>query len=145
MKNELTNYDYDGGFFSPLFDFFAPEEIRNPKYARSLAMKTDIKSDEKNYTMEVELPGIKKDDISVSLKNGYLTVKAVVKHEDEEKEKKNSNYLHRERFYGTSSRTYYVGDIDEKSVEANFTDGLLTLTFPKEKEKVEEDHRISIK
>ncbi len=144
MKNELMNYAYDDGFFSPLFDFIAPEEYRGSKYSRGLAMKTDIKSDESNYIMDIELPGIKKEDIDLSLKNGYLTIRASSKHEDKEKDKK-GNYLHRERFEGTASRSYYIGDVDEKSVEAKFENGLLTLSFPKEKKEAETDHRIAIK
>lgn len=148
MKNELMNYGYDDGFFSPLFDLFVPEEAHAPKYARGLAMKTDIKSSDKNYVMEVELPGIKKENIDISLKNGYLTIRVSEKHEDNgnnQEGKKNGNYIHHERFSGVSSRSYYIGDVDEKSIEANLENGVLTLTFPKEKEKVESDHRIAIK
>ena len=147
MKNELMNYGYDDGFFSPLFDFLAPEEVHTPKQARGLAMKTDIKSNDKNYVMEVELPGIKKEDVNVSLKNGYLTIRVSEKHEEngDKQEGKKENFIHRERFSGVSSRSYYIGDVDEKSIEANLENGVLTLTFPKEKEKVESDHRIAIK
>ena len=148
MKNELMNYGYDDGFFSPFFDLFVPEEAHAPKYARGLALKTDIKSSDKNYVMEVELPGIKKENIDISLKNGYLTIRVSEKHEDNgnnQEGKKNGNYIHRERFSGVSSRSYYIGDVDEKSIEASLENGVLTLTFPKEKEKVESDHRIAIK
>lgn len=141
MKNDLT--EWNGGFLSPLFDFLEPEEYRVPKYARGLNMKTDIKSDEKNYVMEIELPGIKKEDIDISLNNGYLTVKAKAEHQEKEGEGK-KNFIHRERFSGVASRSYYVGDVDEKSITASFNNGVLTLSFPKERKVENNEHRISI-
>lgn len=145
MKNELANYGYEDGFFSPLLDFFAPEEVHAKNFSRGLAMKTDIKSDEKNVIMEIELPGIKKENIDVSLKNGYLTVRASNNVEQNEEKDKKGHYLHRERFYGSASRSYYLGDVDEKSIAASFENGVLTLTFPKEREQVEDNHKIAIK
>lgn len=144
MKNELMNYNEDS-LFDPLFDFFAPANFYEPKYVRGLAMKTDIKEDEKNYVMDVDLPGIDKKDIDISLNNGYLTIKAKANTDTGEKDKK-GGFVHRERFSGTASRSYYVGDIDEKAIAATFANGVLTLTFPKENEKKEElEHRIAIK
>jgi HSP20 family molecular chaperone IbpA len=78
--------------------FFGGEEDKN---FGVLAMKTDIKEDEKNYEMDVELPGFDKKDISLNMKDGYLTVSAKVDRSLNEKEKK--GYIHRERFSGVSS------------------------------------------
>lgn len=145
MRNELGTY-LGGSLLDPLFDFFAPEEEHDSRYAAGLEMKTDIKSDEKNYVMEVDLPGVDKKDISVNLKEGYLTIRAKVDHSIDEKEKGKKAFVHRERFSGVASRSYYVGDIDEKTIDASFANGVLTLSFPKVATKqVEAQHLISIK
>ena len=135
--NELSIKD---GFLTNSFfnDWLMPDTTK------SLAMRTDIKEDEKNYTLDIELPGIEKKDIDLSLNDGYLTVKASV--DNTEDKKANKKYLHKERFYGVASRSYYVGDVDMKSVNATFNNGVLTITFPKEAEKEKEvEHRIEIK
>jgi len=107
-------------------------------------MKTDIKDDGANYLMEVELPGIEKKDITVSLKDEYLTIKANVNAESEDKAKK-GDFIHRERYTGVATRSYYVGEVDMKSIKARYLNGVLTLTIPKEAEKkAEEAHTISI-
>ncbi len=115
---------------------------------KSLQMRTDIKEDGDNYLLEVELPGIDKKDVDVSLENGYLTIKATVHNNfnDNEENKQSKKFIHRERFYGVSSRSYYVGDVDKKTINASLENGILTVSFPKEsKEKLEEDRRIEIK
>lgn len=136
----------DNGFLmDPLFDLLGGGDFPASRNLGSLEMKTDIKEDGTNYVMEVELPGIEKKDISVALENGYLTVGV---HQDTtvgDKDKK-GRYLHRERFSGSASRTFYVGDVKEKDISASFNNGILSLSFPKEaaKEKTAE-HRIEIK
>ena len=74
MKNELTNYT--DGFFDPLFDFFTPDVVRDSHVARGLEMRTDVTESESAYELDVDLPGINKDDITVTLDDGYLTIKA---------------------------------------------------------------------
>lgn len=98
-------------------------------------MKTDIVETEDSYLLAIDLPGMDKNNIEMSLKEGYLTVTA-----SNNKQKENSvNYIRRERFYGTCSRTYYVGEgIREKDVKAKYADGVLVVTVPKEKEPEEE-------
>lgn len=141
MKNDITDR---GNFFLDLF----PEGFMGPSiydhYAKGLDMKTDIKDDGTNYVMQVELPGIDKKDINVSLKDEYLTIKANVNVENSDKEKK-GNFIHRERYSGTATRSYYVGEVDMKSVKASYANGVLTLTFPKDAEKkAEEAHSIVV-
>ncbi len=123
-------------------DWFMPETNKG------LQMRTDIKEDENNYVLEVELPGIDKKDIDISLENGYLTIKACAHNKFKEHENGNENkkFVHRERFYGVSSRSYYIGDVDKKTINASFENGILSVTFPKENQaKKEEDRRIEIK
>ncbi|MCH3909602.1 MAG: Hsp20/alpha crystallin family protein [Bacilli bacterium] len=144
MKNTLTT-NSNGFFLDPLFDLFGGESLPEPRSMHSLDMKTDIKEDGANYLMQIDLPGVNKKDIKVSLNDGYLTVEAKVDRENNEKDKK-GNYVHRERFSGIASRSYYVGEIEQKSVNAAYENGVLTLSFPKEEEKkLEATHQIEVK
>ena len=112
------------------------------KHARNL-MKTDVHESEDGYEMNMDLPGFKKDDIHVDLNEGYLTVRAEKSLEKEEtKEKK---VLRSERYVGSMSRSFYVGDVRPESVKCRYEDGVLTLTFPKaEQPKLPETHSITI-
>ena len=103
------------------------------KHARGL-MKTDIHDKDGNYELDIELPGFKKDEISLSLDNGYLVVGACRNVNDEEKDDK-GRLLRQERYSGAMQRSFYVGEsLDENDVKARFEDGVLKLSFPKEKE-----------
>ncbi len=103
-------------------------------------MKTDVQEFEKHYEMTVELPGLTKKDIDLKLKDGYLTITATKREEE-----KKGNYVYSERFYGEASRTYYVGDIEQKDVDARFENGLLIIKLPKEDvAKKEASYRIAI-
>ena len=98
-------------------------------------MKTDVKEKDGNYTLEIDIPGYDKEDIKIELEDGYLTVRAA-KEESKDEEDKKSHYIHKERFYGQCSRSYYVGDnVKEEDVKASFKNGILSLTFPKEDAK----------
>jgi len=128
--------DFD--LFDSMFDdpFFERKEVR--------WMKTDIKEKDNNYIIEVDLPGYDKDNIKVEIENGYLNVTAKVdKSNDNEEEGK---YIHKERFYGECSRSFYVGDsLTEEDVKASFKNGILTLTVPKaEQKKLDEKKYIQI-
>ena len=119
--------DVGPDFFEDVFDdpFFERKEIK--------LMKTDIKEEDGNVVVEIDLPGYEKDDIKVDLEDGYLTVKAE-KNEKKEDEKK-GKYIRRERFMGMCSRSYYVGNsVRHEDIKANFKNGILTLTYPKNAE-----------
>ncbi len=112
------------------------------KHARNL-MKTDVHETEDSYEMNVDLPGFKKEDIHVDLKEGYLTVRAEKNLEKEEKKEK--KVIRSERYVGSMSRTFYVGDVKPESVKCRYEDGVLTLEFPKfEQPKLPETHAITI-
>lgn len=140
MKNSLELMN-QGFLMDPLFDLLAGESLPEPRGFRNLDMKTDVKDEGNSYLMEVEIPGVNKKDIGVSFADGYLTVNVKEDREVNEKDKK-GNYVHRERFSGVASRSYYVGDIDEKSVKASYTDGVLALSFPKEVKKASENEHL---
>ena len=111
--------------FDDVFDdsFFGRNEME--------VMKTDIKEKEGNYILEIDIPGFNKEDVKLELEKGYLTVSARTKKEINEDNKK-EKYVHREKYYGSCSRTFYVGDdIKEEDIKANFKNGVLKVTVPK--------------
>ena len=109
-------------------------------------MNTDVKEVEDHYQIEVELPGFNKEDIHADLKDGYLTIFAEHKEENEKKDRK-GNYIRRERRYGNCSRSFFVGkEITEEDIKANFKNGILTLMVPKKEptKEVEQKKYIAI-
>ena len=118
------NFDLFDDFFKD--DFFTKKE--------SNLMKTDIKETKDNYLIEMDLPGYDKDNINLSLKDGYLSISAKVEKEDKENEEE--KFVRRERFYGECSRSFYVGDnLTEEDISAEFKNGILRITVPKKEEK----------
>jgi HSP20 family molecular chaperone IbpA len=107
-------------------------------------MRTDIKETEDQYVLTVELPGFNKEDVKLHLKDGYLNISASTQNENEEKEE--GKFLRRERYTGSMTRSFYVGeDLTEEDVKAKFGNGVLTLSLPKEApKKIEEPKYISI-
>ena len=89
--------------------------------------------------MDVDLPGFKKDEIKVQLKDGYLTLSAA-KGLDKDEQDKKGNYIRRERYAGTLSRSFYVGDaVGEEDIHAKYEDGILKLSLPKKALKAVEE------
>lgn len=124
--------------FDDAFDSFFKPMFYEEKFNK---MKTDIKERENEYVMDIEIPGFDKNDISLSLENGYLTVS--VNRKEEDKEGKKENYLRRERSY-SMSRSYYVGSVKETDIKAKYENGLLQVFIPKEVEKQTASHAITI-
>jgi len=125
----------NNGMFDDFFndDFFAP--ARHPNGGAAV-MHTDIRETENDYIIDMELPGFKKEDVEAELKDGYLTVRAEHKTENEEKDKE-GHYIRKERYYGNFARSFYVGEaVTQEDIKAAFQDGILTLNVPK-KEKEE--------
>ena len=119
-------------FDSFMDDFGFPnvDRISASKNTSNL-MRTDIKEKEEGFELEVELPGYKKDDVKVQLKDGYLTVSAS-KQENNDVKDDNGKYLRRERYSGAMSRSFFVGEaVKKEDVKAKFEDGVLKLSIPK--------------
>ena len=113
------------------------------KHAARL-MKTDLKEHDDGYELAIDLPGFKKEEIDLQLHNGYLTISAAKGLEEDGKDKK-GRLVHQERYCGSMSRSYYVGQsIREEDVKARFENGVLTLHFPKETEQLPERKTIMI-
>ncbi len=137
-------------FGENLFDDFL-ENVPNPiKAVRQMTipqvMRTDIKESDKGFSLDIDLPGYKKENISAELKDGYLTVSAKTSDEHEEKGDEGT-YIRKERTFGSCSRSFFIGeDIEENEVKAKFEDGILRVFVPKKEivPPVEERKYISI-
>ena len=108
-------------------------------------MKTDVKETDEGYEVDIDLPGFKKDEVNAKLENGYLTISAA-KGLDKDEQDKNGKYIRKERYAGSMSRSFYVGeDITQEDIRARFEDGILRLTVPKkDKKQVEQRKYIAI-
>lgn len=94
-------------------------------------MKTDVKDMDDHFELVTDLPGVKKEDLKVELKDGCLTIKATYGSSSEEKSE-NEKYIRRERYFGSTSRSFYVGEeIRQEDVKASFNEGVLTIQVPK--------------
>jgi HSP20 family molecular chaperone IbpA len=95
-------------------------------------MRTDIRESQNSYEVAIDLPGVKKENLSAELKDNYLVVTATIG-QPEEDSTGDWRYLRRERFVGTLQRSFYVGDgIQQENIHAKFEDGTLFLTIPKQ-------------
>jgi HSP20 family protein len=95
-----------------------------------LQIKMDVKENDKSYTVHADIPGVKKEDIKVTIEGNQVSINAEVKKEKEEKE--GEKVLRSERYYGKVSRTFTLAhDVDEAGAQAKYSDGVLELTLPK--------------
>ena len=131
-------------FFNDAFDdsFFSGKNPLYGRHAKNL-MKTDIKEHKNCYKIAVDLPGFKKDEIKVELKDGYLTVSAAKGLAKDEEDK--GRFIRRERYAGACSRSFYVGDVTNDEIKCKFEFGVLTITLPKrDKKAVDGSSRIMV-
>lgn len=113
-------------YLDSIFDNFMDEGTDNFD-----VMKCDVYEKDGAYHIEADIPGFKKDEISVDCEDGYVTISAEKNTENEEKDE-NKKYIKRERFYGKTVRKFYVGDVDSDKIQAEYKDGMLELVVPKE-------------
>lgn len=137
---------FSNNFFDDFMNFSFPD-VEKTLYGKHAAhmMSTDLKETENGYEMSIDLPGFKKDEVQVQLKDGYLTI-SVAKGLDKDEQDKKGNYIRRERYAGSSSRSFYVGSgVKNEDVHAKFENGVLRLSLPKKAaEEIEADKYISI-
>ena len=129
-----------GDVFDDWFDGFDRDmnQMMKPLYGKHAkdVMKTDVQERDGNYEVDIDLPGFKKDEVNIRLENGYLTVTASKGLDKDEKGDEKSGYIRRERWSGSCSRSFYVGDgVKSEDVKARMEDGILHLTLPKEEQK----------
>ena len=141
---------FNDNVFDDFFDFpFYDDRAEKKLYGHHAAnlMKTDIQEHEDGYTLEMDLPGFKKEEIKVELNNGYMTISAAKGLDEDEKDKKSGKYIRRERYTGSCQRCFYVGeDVTEEDIKAEFKHGILKLFVPKKEAKpaVEQKKYVSI-
>ncbi len=145
---------FEENFIDDLFGFPYMKEfddmnrdMERKLYGRKAArmMKTDIREKDDNYEVSIDLPGFKKEDISVELDNGYITINAS-KNLDRDENKK-GKLIRQERYAGSMSRSFYVGEnVEKEDIAANYRHGVLNLTIPKKatEKKVPEKNLIAI-
>ncbi|WPC41895.1 heat shock protein Hsp18 [Clostridium sp. JS66] len=141
-RNNSINKRGDDIFDSFLNNFFG-DDMFYPSNISTFGngFKVDLKEDENNYMIEADLPGIKKENIDINLNNNYLTISA--KRQDDV-EDKNGNYVRRERRYGEFKRSFYIDNVDETTIDASFSDGVLKVILPKKEKTKESQRRIDI-
>jgi len=120
-------------YLDDIFDDFVSSKNDN--------MKCDIYELDGDYHVEMDIPGFEKNDISIETKDGYLIVSAVKETNNDESDK---NYIRRERSYGKYERSFYLGELDNEKIEAEFKNGMLKITVPK-KEEINNKKVIEIK
>ena len=132
---------FNDSLFDDFFTDITPDNKRRPM-GRPLpgVMKTDIKENDKEYELTIELPGYKKENVNAELKDGYLIVNATNEKNEEEKDEK--GYIRKERYYGSCQRSFFVGkNLKEEDIKAKFDNGVLTLNVPKEAERLPEEKK----
>ncbi|HIY01235.1 MAG TPA: Hsp20/alpha crystallin family protein [Candidatus Blautia faecipullorum] len=137
FDDDWMNFPFDRDFW----------EKKNPLYGKNAQnmMKTDIREKDGSYELDVDLPGFKKDEIKVQLKDGYLTLSAA-KGLNKDQQDEKGNYIRRERYAGAMQRSFYVGDaVAQDEIHAKYEDGILKVSIPKkDPKKIEQSGYISI-
>ena len=109
-------------------------------YSNTSLMNTDIKENDNDYELMMNLPGVKKEDVTAELKDGYLTIHATSNQNKDEKDE-DGKYIRRERYAGNLSRSFYIGDVKQEDVKAAFKNGILSISVPKEDKKAKEEKK----
>ena len=131
-----------GDFFSQVVDNFFRDDFFAPFNSIENSFRVDLKESDKDYVICADLPGVKKEDIEIRLESDYLTISAK---RNEETETKEDNYLRRERRYGEFNRSFHIANVSEDNIDAEFKDGVLTVTLPKRETASGEDRKILIR
>lgn len=120
-------------FNKSLFDDFFTDPMFNVNTAN--VMSTDIKEKDNGYELDMEVPGFNKEDLKLELKDGYLTISAEHKTSNDQKDN-DGHIIRQERYYGSSKRSFYVGDqITQEDIKAKYDKGILNVFVPKKEVK----------
>ncbi len=137
LFDDWKDFPFDRPFFGE----------RNPLYGKhgKNLMKTDVRETENGYEVDIDLPGFKKEEINAQLSDGYLIISASKGLDKEEKDKE-GRYIRRERYAGSMSRSFYVGEnVKEQDIHGKFENGILKLSIPKvEAKEIPQNNYISI-
>lgn len=137
LLDDWFDFPFGGSFWGDASD-------KHPMQGKNI-MRTDVKETDNGYEVDIDLPGFKKEDLSLQLENGYLTVSASKNTNNDEKDA-NGRYIRKERYSGSMSRSFFVGEgLTEEDIHAKYEDGILKLALPKDEPKaVETKKYISI-
>ena len=139
-SNSLVPRGFEGLWPSDFFsDFFGSSSL--PSF--NTGMKTDIRETDDNFIIDIEVPGLRKEDVDISLNDNVLTVSAKIDEQNEEK--RDGRYLRRERRSGLYRRSFVVDNVKCDEIEAKMDNGVLTLTLPKMEQTVINDKKIEIR
>ena len=138
----MLPFDHSDNNLYDTFDNFTRDFFRKSN-AELPAFRTDIRDTGDSYVLEAELPGFRKEDISLDLKDSILTITASHDESSETKDEKGS-YIRRERRYGSFQRSFDVTGIDERAITAAYESGVLAVTLPKAKPAEPETYKIAI-
>ncbi len=132
-SDRRNGWDLFGDFDNIVNHVFRAPVVPGGESDRAIAPAIDVAESEHGYTVKAELPGVKKEDLDVSINDGVLTINAETRYEHEDKE--NGRVIRQERRFGKYVRSMRLGgEVDESRVAADYTDGVLTLTLPKSEE-----------
>jgi len=138
FRENLFDDFFDDFMDFPVWDDRAMRKAQKNLYGRHAAnmMKTDVQEHGDHYEVDIDLPGFKKDELSLELRDGYLTISASKGLDKDETEKKSGKFVRRERYVGSMSRSFYVGeDVKQEDIHAKYESGVLKLSIPKMEEK----------
>ena len=128
--------DFMEGFSVPMFPDIDRELYG--KHAKNM-MKTDVRENEDGYEVAMDLPGFKKDEITMQLHDGYLTIQAAKGLDRDEKDEQ-GRFVRRERYAGSMSRSFFIGDsVKEEDIHPKYENGILSFEVPKMEKKAVED------
>jgi len=136
IQKDSNLFDIEGIFENLFNDKFYPTLYRN-----SSQMKVDIKENEKEFVFEAELPGTKKEEMSIHIDDDRLTI-SVQKNVQTDEEK--DNYIRKERSYSSMTRSFSISNVETESVNAKFENGILFITLPKKQQKAIKSKQIEI-
>ncbi len=139
-KNNLTQRKGDA--FDNMVNSFFNDDFFSSLGVLKNNFSVDLKEDDNDYIIEADLPGVDKKDIEISYKNGYLNISA--KRDSHEEEKKD-NYVRKERSYGEYKRSFYIDNVEEDKINADFNNGVLKVCLPKLNKETSEAKKIEIK
>lgn len=128
---------YGESLFDDFFGYNYPvKKLVNTNENVNEMMKTDIRETENSFELEISVPGFKKENLQVELKDGYLTVSGSTSANNDETDKATGKYIRRERFYGSCSRSFYVGEeVKQEDIKAKYENGVLSVSVPKKEAK----------
>lgn len=135
-ENKMTERSEDP--FDALWNSF----FNNVREHSEIGFRTDVKEMDDKYIIDAELPGMNKDDIEVEMQDNYLTITANNENYEEEE---SEGYIRRERRKGSYRRSFYIENIKEDEVEAEYNNGILEIKLPKKEETVTKKKTIDIK